>query len=278
MKLMSFLRPSDQQPSWGVATESGVVDLGGGRGTLRQALSDPEALKSAATRAADFSLTDVEFLPTITDPDKIICIGVNYKTHLAETGREQPKYPMIFARWPNTHVGHQQPMIRPQASETFDYEGELAVIIGKTCRHVKAADAWNVVAGYACYNDGTIRDFQRHTVQFHPGKNFVHSGAFGPWMVTPDEMGDVTSKPLKTRLNGAVMQDAVINDLVFDIPALIEYCSTFTQLEPGDVIATGTTGGVGAYHKPPLWMKPGDIIEVEIGGIGVLRNPIAQEG
>ena len=278
MKLLSFLRPSDGQPSWGIATETGVVDVGNGRGTLRQALSDMDALRAASGRPVDFQLADVTFLPTITDPDKIICIGVNYKTHLAETGREQPKYPMIFARWPNSHVGHLQPLVRPHVSDTFDYEGELAVVIGKTCRHVKAADAWGVVAGYACYNDGTIREFQRHTVQFHPGKNFFHSGSFGPWMVTPDEMGDVTRQPLKTRLNGAVVQDATIDDLVFDIPALIEYCSTFTQLEPGDVIATGTTGGVGAYHKPPLWMKPGDTVEIEIGGIGILRNSIVQEG
>jgi 2-keto-4-pentenoate hydratase/2-oxohepta-3-ene-1,7-dioic acid hydratase in catechol pathway len=277
MKLLSFLRPSDRKPSWGIATETGVIDVGAGRGTLREALSDPDSLKSAAGRRPDFQLTGITYLPTITNPDKIICIGVNYKTHLAETGREQPKYPMIFARWPNSHVGHLQPMIRPKASETFDYEGELAVIIGRTCRHVSPANAWGVIAGYACYNDGTIREFQRHTVQFHPGKNFYHSGAFGPWMVTPDETGDITRQPLHTRLNGELVQEATIDDLVFDIPALIAYCSTFTQLEPGDVIATGTTGGVGAFRKPPLWMKPGDTVEVEIGGIGVLRNPIVQE-
>jgi 2-keto-4-pentenoate hydratase/2-oxohepta-3-ene-1,7-dioic acid hydratase in catechol pathway len=278
MKLLSFVRPSDHKPSWGILTGAGVIDVGQGSGTLRDALGDSAALKAAANRPVDFALADITYLPPITNPDKIICIGVNYKTHLAETGREQPKYPMIFARWPNSHVGQGQPIIRPHASDTFDYEGELAVIIGKQCRHVKAADAWGVIAGYSCYNDGTIRAFQRHTAQFHPGKNFYHSGSFGPWLVTPDEMGDVTRQPLQTRLNGVVVQDAVIDDLVFDIPALIEYCSTFTQLEPGDVIATGTTGGVGAYHTPPLWMKPGDVVEVEIGGIGVLSNPVIQEG
>ncbi len=278
MKLLSFVRPNDHKPSWGIISGTGVIDVGHGSGTLRDALGDSAALKAAASRPVDFALADVTYLPPITNPDKIICIGVNYKTHLAETGREQPKYPMIFARWPNSHVGQGQPIIRPNVSDTFDYEGELAVIIGKQCRHVKAADAWGVIAGYSCYNDGTIRAFQRHTVQFHPGKNFYHSGSFGPWMVTPDEMGDVTRQPLQTRLNGVVVQDAVIDDLVFDIPALIEYCSTFTQLEPGDVIATGTTGGVGAYHTPPLWMKPGDVVEVDIGGIGVLSNPVVQEG
>jgi len=278
MKLLSFVRPNDHKASWGIVTDAGVIDVGQGKGTLRAALGDMAALKAAASRPVDFALADITYLPPITDPDKIICIGVNYKTHLAETGREQPKFPMIFARWANSHVGQNQPIIRPHVSDTFDYEGELAVIIGKTCRHVKAADAWDVVAGYSIYNDGTIREFQRHTVQFHPGKNFFESGSFGPWIVTPDEIGDITTKPLQTRLNGAVVQDATIDDLVFDIPALIEYCSTFTQLEPGDVIATGTTGGVGAYHKPPLWMKPGDVVEVEIGGIGTLRNPIVQEG
>lgn len=277
MKLLSFKRPGDGAASWGIVTDAGVIDVGAGKGSLKQALTDMEALRSAASGTPDYALSDITFLPTIPDPDKIICIGVNYKTHLAETGREQPKFPMIFARWPNSQVGHNQPMVRPHASETFDYEGELAVIIGKTCRHVSAADAMSVVAGYACYNDGTIREYQRHTIQFHPGKNFFHSGSFGPWMVTADEIGDVTKCPLTTRLNGKVMQAATIDDLVFDIPSLIAYCSTFTQLEPGDVIATGTTGGVGAFHKPPIWMKPGDVVEVEIGGIGVLSNPIVQE-
>jgi 2-keto-4-pentenoate hydratase/2-oxohepta-3-ene-1,7-dioic acid hydratase in catechol pathway len=277
MRLLSFVRPTDRLPSWGVVNGGGVVDVGKSQSSLRNAILDLDSLRSVASSKIDFPLSDIEFLPTIPDPDKIICIGVNYKTHLAETGREQPKFPMIFARWPNTQVGHLQAMVRPTASDTFDYEGELAVIIGKQCRHVPAADALSVIAGYSCYNDGTIREYQRHTVQFHPGKNFFHSGSFGPWMVTADEMGDVTRQPLQTRLNGRVVQDAVIDDLVFDIPSLIEYCSTFTQLEPGDVIATGTTGGVGAYHKPPLWMKPGDTVEIEIGGIGILRNSIQQE-
>jgi 2-keto-4-pentenoate hydratase/2-oxohepta-3-ene-1,7-dioic acid hydratase in catechol pathway len=277
MKLMSFVRPTDQLPSWGIATDAGVIDLGKDGSTLRDALGNMAAIAAQAGRTPDFKLEDVTFLPTITNPDKIICIGVNYKTHQTETGRAPQKYPMIFARWPNSHVGQGVPLVRPHASETFDYEGELAVIISKTCRHVKAADAYSVVAGYACYNDGTIREFQRHTVQFHPGKNFFQSGSFGPWMVTPDEMGPIGSQHLITRLNGVEVQRATIDDLIFDIPALIEYCSTFTQLEPGDVIATGTTGGVGAYHTPPLWMKPGDVVEVDIGNVGVLRNSIVQE-
>jgi 2-keto-4-pentenoate hydratase/2-oxohepta-3-ene-1,7-dioic acid hydratase in catechol pathway len=277
MRVLSFLRPSDHLETWGIAVDGGVIDVGNGTSTLRQALADPAAIRDAAARKPDFQLADITYLPTITDPQKIICIGVNYKTHLAETGREQPKFPMIFARWPDAQVGHQVPMIRPNVSDTFDYEGELAVIIGKHCRHVKAADWESVVAGYACFNDGTIREWQRHTIQFHPGKNFYKSGSFGPWMVTPDEMGDPRTKTLRTRLNGEVLQDCVVDDLVFDIPSLIEYCSAFTPLNPGDVIATGTTGGVGAFHKPPKWMKPGDTIEIDIAGIGILSNPIAQE-
>jgi 2-keto-4-pentenoate hydratase/2-oxohepta-3-ene-1,7-dioic acid hydratase in catechol pathway len=150
-------------------------------------------------------------------------------------------------------------------------------VIGRTARHVKAADAFEYVAGYSCYNDGSVRDWQRHTIQFTPGKNFPSTGGFGPWLVTADEVGDPSQLSLVTRLNGDVVQQAPLNDLIFDIPSLIEYCSTFTVLRPGDVIITGTTGGVGAFREPPLWMKPGDIVEVEISKIGVLRNAIADE-
>src|SRR3978361_503007 len=158
MKLLSFVRPSDHLPTWGLAVDGGVIDLGKGTSTLRQALASPAQIAAEASRSADFKLEDIIFLPTIPDPQKIICIGVNYKTHLAETGREQPKFPMIFARWPDAQVGHKQSLVRPNISDTFDYEGELAVIIGKQCRHVKQADWANVVAGYACFNDGTIRE------------------------------------------------------------------------------------------------------------------------
>ena len=153
----------------------------------------------------------------------------------------------------------------------------MAVIIGKRCRHVKREDWESVVAGYSCYNDGSVREFQRHSTQFTPGKNFPSTGGFGPWIVTAEEVGDITRQTLLTRLNGEEVQRATIDDLQFDVPALIAYCSTFTWLEAGDVIVTGTTGGVGAYRKPPLWMKPGDTVEVEVTGIGVLRNPIAAE-
>jgi 2-keto-4-pentenoate hydratase/2-oxohepta-3-ene-1,7-dioic acid hydratase in catechol pathway len=276
MKYLSFLSP-EGRPSWGRLTADGIVDLSSFAPTLRDALYEGDLTDLGASKESDYQLSEVTFLPVITWPDKIICVGLNYRTHVLETGRELPAKPSIFTRFANSQVGHDQPMIRPAASEHFDYEGELAVIIGQTCRHVKAADAFSVIAGYACYNDGSIRDWQRHTIQFTPGKNFPGTGGFGPWMVTEDEFRDFGSKVLITRLNGVEMQRATLDDLIFDVPALVEYCSTFTQLEPGDIIITGTTGGVGAFRKPPVWMKAGDVCEVEIEGIGVLSNPIVDE-
>lgn len=276
MKLMSFLRP-DAQPAWGVVRGERVADLSHLAPALRHALWAPAELAGAATHAPDFALADVTYLPPIPQPEKILCVGLNYLSHILEGGREPPKNPIIFPRYANTQVAHQAPMIRPQASITLDYEGELAVIISRRCRHVAKEDAASVIAGYSCYNDGSVREWQRHSTQFTPGKNFVGTGGFGPWIVTPDEMGDVSKQHLRTRLNGTEQQHATIDDLCFDIPTLIAYCSTFTQLEPGDVIVTGTTGGVGAYQKPPLWMKQGDVVEVDISGIGVLRNPVIDE-
>ena len=276
MKLMSFRRP-DGTPSWGVAKDEGVVDLGRLAPGLRHAIWATTSLAEAAAQHAHYRLNEIRFLPPIPDPDKILCVGLNYTSHIKEGGREPPEKPIIFTRTPSSQVGHGEAVIRPAASETFDYEGELAVVIGRPCRHVPKARAQEVIAGYSCYNEGSIREWQRHSSQFIPGKNFWHSGAFGPWIVTPEEVGDITRQTLLTRLNGEEVQRATIDDLCFDIPTLIEYCSTFTQLLPGDVIVTGTTGGVGAYRKPPLWMKPGDTVEVEISGIGVLRNPVAQE-
>jgi 2-keto-4-pentenoate hydratase/2-oxohepta-3-ene-1,7-dioic acid hydratase in catechol pathway len=279
MKLISF-RANDGT-SYGIVRENGVIDAGKRLGPqypdLKSALAAPERLAALAGETADHALNTVELLPVIPNPDKILCVGVNYKTHLKETGREQPPYPMIFTRFANSQVGHAQPMLRPPESEKFDYEGELAVIIGKPGRRVPAERAFDHVAGYACYNDGSIRDWQRHTVQFTPGKNFRETGGFGPWMVTADALPDPAGQTLTTRLNGAVMQQAPISDLVFDIPALVAYCSVFTDLAPGDVIVTGTTGGVGAFRNPPVWMKPGDTVEVEITGIGVLSNSIADD-
>ena len=204
----------------------------------------------------DFALTDVTFSPVIPDAAaKLLCVGVNYMPHIKEMGRERPERPVLFVRFGDSIVGHGQPLKKPRESEQFDYEGELAVVIGKRARRVAKERALDYVAGYGCFNDGSVRDFQRHSAQFTPGKNFHASGAFGPWLVTTDEIPDPRKLTLTTRLNGEVMQNESVGELCFDVPQLIEYCSTWTQLEPGDVIVTGTPGGVGAGRKPPVWMK-----------------------
>jgi 2-keto-4-pentenoate hydratase/2-oxohepta-3-ene-1,7-dioic acid hydratase in catechol pathway len=280
MKLASFKTASGA--SYGIVTDAGVIDAGKRlktSPTLKALLAKGSLgeLKALQSERPDYALGDIELLPTVPDPDKIFCIGVNYATHLAESGHPTPPHPMIFIRFANSQVGGGQPMIRPLESERFDYEGEMAVIIGRGGRRISREAALRHVAGYACYNDGSIRDWQRHTSQFAPGKNFAGTGAFGPWMVTTDELPDIGKESIATRLNGVEVQAAPISDLVFDVPALIAYCSTFTELAPGDVIVTGTTGGVGAYRTPPLWMKDGDVVEVEISGIGILRNPVRDE-
>ena len=269
--------------SYGVVTDGGVIDAGRRLGAafpdLKSALAGGlEKLRALAGAAPDHALEAVELLPVIPNPDKIFCIGVNYMTHLKETGRPTPTHPMIFVRFADSLVGHGRPMLRPPESIQYDFEGELAVVMGSGGRRIPRERALEHVAGYACINEGTLRDWQRHTAQFLPGKSFEQSGAFGPWMVTADEIADPSTLTLTTRLNGEVMQHAEVSDLIFDVPALIAYISTFTTLRPGDVISTGTTGGVGAYREPPVWMKAGDTAEVEISGIGTLRNPIVDEG
>ena len=209
-------------------------------------------------------------------PKKILCVGVNYRPHIAEMGREVPDYPVVFTRFASSLVGHNEPVIRPRVSEQFDFEGELAVVIGKTARHVPREQAFDFVGGYCCFLDGSVRDWQRHTMQFTAGKNFEKSGAIGP-VVAASDVGDPSTLELTTRVNGEIMQTGRVADLVFDIPYLIEYCSTFAQLEPGDVIATGTPGGVGAARTPPLWLRDGDVVEVDIPRVGLLRNPVCDE-
>ncbi|MDH3701115.1 MAG: fumarylacetoacetate hydrolase family protein [Alphaproteobacteria bacterium] len=282
MKLVSY-RDKDGD-TFGTMVGDGIFNIGRSAeircSTLREALEAGalDAIRELVlTREAYTPVEDVTFLPVIPDPDKIICVGLNYATHVAEGGREPPEYPMLFPRYANTQVGHGEALTRPKASERFDFEGELAFVVGKAARHVPQSEALDYVAGYACYNDGSVRDWQRHTSQFLPGKNFVGSGGFGPWLVTSDEIPDPTVMTLTTRLNGTEMQRATTDDLIFGVARLIEYISTFTELVPGDVVATGTTGGVGAYREPPVWMKAGDTVEVEISGIGTLRNTVVDE-
>ena len=277
MKLVSYEVAG--RPDIGLVVGAGVVALGERLGCvdLKSALPRLGEIESLSGQKPDHSIEDIQFLPPIPNPERILCIGLNYMTHLRETGREPPAKPMVFTRFASSQVGHLRPLLRPRVSEQFDFEGELAVVIGRECHYVEPGDAMSVIAGYSCYNDGSIRDWQRHSTQFSPGKNFPRSGSFGPYLVTPDEIADIRACSLVTRLNGMEMQRAVIGDLVFDIPALIAYCSSFTSLSPGDVIVTGTTGGVGAFRKPPVWMKPGDTVEVEIAGVGTLTNSIEDE-
>jgi 2-keto-4-pentenoate hydratase/2-oxohepta-3-ene-1,7-dioic acid hydratase in catechol pathway len=282
MKLATF-KIGGGAPTWGLVDGEAVIDAGAVLGsrypTLKSAIV-ADALgevAAAAAKAKSYPLADITWLPVIPDPDKILCIGLNYETHRKETGRSEVENPTVFTRFANSQTGHLSPIIRPRVSHDLDFEGELAVIIGKAGRYITRGDAWGHVAGYACYNDGSVRDFQRHTHQFTPGKNFPGTGAFGPWMMTADEFSFRGSQRLQTRVNGQVVQEATFDQMIFDVPRMIEYCSTFTRLEPGDVIATGTPGGVGAKRTPPLWLKPGDTVEVEIDDLGILRNGVADE-
>ncbi len=244
---------------------------------LRDVIAAGAISQVAEDTGEAFSFGDVKFLPVIPDPDKILCIGVNFRPHIEEMGREVPDHPVVFVRFPGSVVGHLQPILRPRVSEQYDFEGELAVIIGKTARAVHRSNAAAYIAGYSCFMDGSVRDWQRRTPQFTAGKNFEHSGAFGPWLVTPDEIDDIRHVELATRVSGELMQTGSVGDLVFDIPALIEYCSAFTRLVPGDVIVTGTPGGVGAARNPPRWLQAGDSVEVDLGPVGTLANPVIDE-
>jgi len=282
MRLVSFVNRGNS--SYGIQVEGGIIDAGARLASRYASLRDvllagaTGELTSLANESPDLAANEIEYLPPIHDPAaKFLCVGINYMPHIQEMGRERPDYPVIFVRFADSLVGHDQGMILPQASDRYDYEGELAVVIGKRARHVPAERAFDYVAGYSCFNDGSIRDYQRHGAQWTPGKNFHHSGSFGPWIATADECGPPESFRLYTRLNAHVVQDESVAELCFGIPELIEYCSTWAQLEPGDVLVTGTPGGVGAGRTPPLWMQAGDVVEVEITGVGLLHNSIVAE-
>ena len=278
MKLLSFVAGGKE--CFGAVSGDGVVMLNDkiGQPDLRAALAAGamEAMRQAAQNAKpDHKLGDIIFLPLVPSPNKILCAGVNYRAHAAEVGRELPKQPSLFIRFADTLVGHGGEMIRPTVSDNFDFEGELALVIGKGGRHIKVEHALDHVAGYTCFVDGSVRDYQKFSVT--SGKNFPGTGPFGPWLVTTDEIPDPGRLTLTTRLNGAQVQHATTDQLIYSIPQIIAFCSDFTALSPGDVIATGTPEGVGHSRKPPLWMKPGDVLEVEISGIGVLRARIVDE-
>ena len=274
--------------SYGAVSGEGIVDLAR---ALRSKYPDvrslfagglPEAqawAKKQATegRKPDLALAEAELLPPIPNPGKLFCIGLNYEDHRKETKRDKTEAPAVFVRFPESQVGHGAPMRRPRESEKYDYEGEIAVVIGSAGRRIAEADAWRHVGGYSCFNDGSVRDWQNATTQWTAGKNFYRSGSFGPWIVTADEIPAGTRMTLKTRLNGREMQSTDTSLMIHSIPRIIAHLSTWTRLEPGDVIASGTPGGVGSRREPPVWMKAGDVVEVEVSGVGVLRNPIADD-
>ena len=278
MKLASYI--ADGKPAFGVVTGDGVITMTGRcpYATLRDALAAgalPAVAGAAAGQRPDHKLKDVRFLPAIPDPGKILCAGINYRSHAAETGRDIPKAPSIFARLVDTLVGHEGEMIRPSVSECFDFEGELALVIGRAGRHIRRERALEHVAGYTCFVDGSVRDYQKISVT--AGKNFPATGPLGPWIVTADEIPDPARMTLTTRLNGNEVQHAGTDQLIHSVAEIVAFCSDFTALAPGDVIATGTPEGVGQRRNPPLWMKPGDVLEVEISGVGTLRTRIVDE-
>ncbi|MEB3371748.1 fumarylacetoacetate hydrolase family protein [Saccharopolyspora mangrovi] len=285
MKLLSY-RSADRR-SWGALVDREIVDLGRANPawpTLAFALGEAgadgigRAVTAAANTTHRVALDSVELLPAVPDPQKVLCVGLNFEKHRIETGRERTEHPVIFTRFADTFVGHGAPLVRPAASECFDFEGEVALVIGRGGRRIAPEDALAHIAGITCLNDGSIRDFQSHTHQFTPGKNFPATGSMGPWLVTLDEIADLAELELITRLNGAEVQRAPLSDLTYSIPEIVAYCSSWTELRPGDVIATGTPGGIGARREPPLWMELGDVCEVEVSGVGVLRNTILDEG
>ena len=266
----------------GAVIEGGIVDLTArtdGRWTSLKAIIAAKAMADLGTMTkgvpADLKLIDVELDPVIPDPEKILCVGLNYSSHVGEMGRALPTVPSVFGRFNSTLVGSGGNIVRPKSSIEFDFEGELAVIIGERCRHVTRGRALSVVAGYSIFLDGSVRDFQKHSVT--AGKNFPATGPLGPWMVTADVVSDPQQLELTTRLNGNVVQHDTTDHMIFDVATIIEYLSTVTWLEPGDIIATGTPDGVGAGRKPPLWLTTNDKIEVEISGIGTLQANVVDE-
>ena len=283
MNYVSFSDPAGSA-TWGVADHGTVHDLGPSGMDLAPSLHAAVAaglfgrLTSADLEGAPaHAEEDITYLPCLTEPGKIICIGVNYRTHQEESGKTGQTAPTVFTRFADTQMGHLTPAVRPASTEKFDYEGEMALVIGKEAWHVAPEDAFDHVAGYANYNDFSVRDWQKAASQWIPGKNFPATGGFGPYLVPASDVGDVNELTLETRVNGEVRQHASVADLYFDIPTLIAYVTGFTRLHPGDVIVTGTPGGVGLFWGEGGLLTAGDEVEVEVTGLGVLRNTVVDE-
>lgn len=286
MKLLSYL--DGEREAWGIVVGDGVVDMSRWHDDVRS-LRDyiacgayREAAHHVEGRKIDVRLEDVVFRPVIPEPEKIVCAVRNYMDHHKEVlamgiQRELSEFPPIFLRVWRSQTAHNQPIVRPTISDSLDWEGELAVIIGKGGRNIPESEAMEHVAGYSIYNDASVREWQFHAKQIASGKNFESTGAFGPWMVTADEIAPDRHLKLETRLNGKVVQSSDTGHMIFSTAQLISYSSTIFTLVPGDVIVTGTPAGVGFSRKPPMYMQAGDVIEIEIEAIGTLRNPIVAQ-
>jgi len=276
MKMVSF----EHQGRAGYGVLDGdqiVVAPASAPADLKAALVAGDVVGVAAGSTERLSLAEVTLLPVLPNPGKILCVGHNYEDHRKETGRAKVDHPSIFTRWADTLIAAGQPIVRPRESTDLDYEGELAIVIGRRGRRIPRDLAMDFVAGYAIANDASVRDWQWHTHQFTPGKNFPNTCALGPWLMTADELGPLDQHRITTRVNDAVVQDAGFDQMIFSVADIIAYCSAFTTLSPGDVILTGTPGGVGAKRTPPLWLKPGDVVEVTVTGLGVLTNPVSED-
>jgi 2-keto-4-pentenoate hydratase/2-oxohepta-3-ene-1,7-dioic acid hydratase in catechol pathway len=284
MRFLTFNHAGKE--SWGVITEKGIIDLGNLLGgSLLQVLQDDklEAMKKLANALeVDYDPADVEFLPPISNPGKIACVGVNYANRNAEykDGSEAPQYPSLFIRTPDSFTGHSKPLIRPPESHKLDYEGEIVIIIGKEGRRISEEDAYDHIAGLTIMNEGTLRDWVRHAkFNVTQGKNFIHSGSIGPWMVSADEFTPEQFENLRitTKVNGEIRQDDTTDSMMFPFKYIISYFSKFFHLRPGDIIATGTPNGAGARFEPPRYLAPGDIVEIEVEGVGTLVNGVKDE-
>ncbi|WP_423357484.1 fumarylacetoacetate hydrolase family protein [Pseudomonas citronellolis] len=282
MKLVSFQR--NGHPGYGAVLGDRVLDLGRqlpGVPDLAHLLADDAQLQRArqlaATSTGDLELEQLQLAPVIPAPGKIICVGINYAAHAEEAGRKVGQHPVIFQRFAETLLAHQAPLVRPRVSEEFDFEAELAVVIGKGGSHIPPGQAMEHVAGYTCFNDASVRDWQFHTHQYGMGKTFRSTGALGPWLVTADEIEDYRQLQIRGILNGEQMQEGSLDELAFDIPYLISYVSQALDWNPGDILATGTPSGIGFKRKPPVFLKPGDRFEVVISQIGTLSNPVVDE-
>lgn len=282
MKLISYKH--NQQAHFGAVLGEQVVELTAqfrGIHDLATLLADEQLLDQARAHVAsatpDYPLASVQLEPVIPAPGKIICVGINYVAHAEEAGRKVGEHPVIFQRFAETLLAHGEPLLRPRVSEEFDFEAELAVVIGKGGAHIAPEDAMDHVAGYTCFNDASVRDWQFHTHQYGMGKTFRSTGALGPWLVTADEISDYRQLQVHGILNGEQMQEGSLAELAFDIPTLIAYVSKALTWNPGDVLATGTPSGIGFKRNPPIFLRPGDVFEVVISQIGTLSNPVADE-